>query len=414
MGSKLKTKSARFQDKRELILGAAATAFNTHGVNGASLGDIASSVDLVTSGITYYYRKKEDLAAACFLRSIAQAKALVLEAANETTVARRVGRLFALHIDQLASIQQGRHQPLVGFSDMLALPEPLLSSVLVEYVDLFRRTRNLLKDGDGTNSLGRETRTARAHILISVLNSVRDWVGRCEVEEYPRLAQRVSDILLHGAFATAASWPTDAAWSTLDLPEPKKATDDTTEMFLQAATSLVNEHGYSGASIDRIMARLDATKGKFYHRNDAKLDLITACFERTFDLQRHVLRTAEQQVDIGAMRLCAVTRALVRFQISERGPLLRNSAFSALPDPAHRATVVQSLQRLVVRLAGMFVDGMIDRSLRPQDPNLSALILITSINAAAELPRWIGGISSDSATRIYVRPSLLGLLCDDA
>jgi hypothetical protein len=45
---------------------------------------------------------------------------------------------------------------------------------------------------------------------------------------------------------------------------------------------------------------------------------------------------------------------------------------------------------------------------------LSALILITSINAAAELPRWIGGISGDSATRIYVRPSLLGLLCDDA
>jgi AcrR family transcriptional regulator len=67
----LAAQTPRFQEKREAVLGAAALLFNEHGVKGATLADIAASVGLVTNSVTYYYRKKEDLATACFLRSIA-------------------------------------------------------------------------------------------------------------------------------------------------------------------------------------------------------------------------------------------------------------------------------------------------------------------------------------------------------
>ena len=65
--------TARFQEKREAILGAVAALFKQRGVKGATLADIAGSVGSVgrvTDSVTYYYRKKEDLATVCFLRAI--------------------------------------------------------------------------------------------------------------------------------------------------------------------------------------------------------------------------------------------------------------------------------------------------------------------------------------------------------
>ena len=70
------SQTARFQEKREAILGAAASLFNELGVR-ATLSGIAASVGLVTNSVTYYYRKKEDLATACFLRSIDVIDAIV-------------------------------------------------------------------------------------------------------------------------------------------------------------------------------------------------------------------------------------------------------------------------------------------------------------------------------------------------
>ena len=56
----------RFEQKRGAILDAAAKRFNERGIRGTSLADVSSGVGLMTNSITYYYRRKEDLAAACF------------------------------------------------------------------------------------------------------------------------------------------------------------------------------------------------------------------------------------------------------------------------------------------------------------------------------------------------------------
>ena len=54
----------RFDDKREAILDGAARLFNQHGIKGGLLSDLARRVGLATNSLTYYYRKKEDLATA--------------------------------------------------------------------------------------------------------------------------------------------------------------------------------------------------------------------------------------------------------------------------------------------------------------------------------------------------------------
>ena len=89
----------RFQVKREAILGAAALRFNEQGVKGATLSGIAASVGLATNSVTYYYRRKEDLATACFLRSIAAFESLAAKAAHEQRgVAARVQAFVLEHV----------------------------------------------------------------------------------------------------------------------------------------------------------------------------------------------------------------------------------------------------------------------------------------------------------------------------
>lgn len=408
----LPPKTARFQQKREALLAAAARQFNERGVKDTTLGEIANSVGLVTSGITYYYRKKEDLAAACLVRAIAEDKKLVLIAARESDVTRRVARLFQLHAERLAAIDSGAQPTLIGFSDIRALPETQASSVYADYNDLFRSTRALLAT-PGEKILGREARNARTHLLLSATMAVSFWISRCEPDDYPRAALRVADLVLHGVISHPGAWLDEAAQSLMRLPDPPPAADETAESFLQAATELVNEQGYRGASVDRIAALLNATKGKFYHYNETKIDLITACFERSFDLQRHFLKAAAMAGGTGAQRICAAVETLVRFQLSQRGPLLRNAAYSALPDQQHRAEVYRTMHRVIERMTGLLVDGLVDGSVRPQDPAIAAHILDNAINAAAELRRWVPNVSEKNVTRLYTRPALLGLLCEE-
>src|SRR5437879_1426798 len=60
----------RFERKREAILDAATDLLNCRGVKGLTLGDAAAAVALSTTSVTYYFKRKDDLAAACMLRGI--------------------------------------------------------------------------------------------------------------------------------------------------------------------------------------------------------------------------------------------------------------------------------------------------------------------------------------------------------
>ncbi|HET9207053.1 MAG TPA: TetR/AcrR family transcriptional regulator, partial [Burkholderiaceae bacterium] len=174
---------------------------------------------------------------------------------------------------------------------------------------------------------------------------------------------------------------------------------------------LVNEQGYRGASVDKISARINVTKGSFYHHNDNKHDLIAECFERTFTVVRRALSLAENGPGSGWSRACAAARALVRYQLSEEGPLLRSTAVSALPDDTQRKAVRRTLQRLTERMTSVVVDGMIDGSIRALDPHIAAQASIAAINAAAELHRWVASANLDNAADLFVRPALQGVLC---
>jgi AcrR family transcriptional regulator len=396
----------RFEKKREAILGAAARLFNQKGVKGATLADVAQSVALITNSVTYYYRKKEDLASASFLRTIEVLNCLSEQALGEIDPRRRVRVLLALYADLLARIARGDHAELMFFHDIRALRSPHVEVVFDAYTDMFRRMRTLLPPtgGDGAP---RAALNARAHLLVTAIHSIRQWIGRYEIEDYPRVAERVADILMQGLGGARAQW------SPPPLPrgKPCEMVEISAEAFLRAATFLINEQGYRGASVEKISARLNVTKGSFYHHNDKKDDLVANCFARSFEVVRRAQNAAASLDADGWTRLSATAAELARYQLSEEGPLLRSTALSALPE-AIRHELVGTMNRLSFRYAHFIVDGIADGSLRPVDQFIAAHLVGSMVDAAAELQRWVPSAASAGAAFLFARPLFLGLVAD--
>ena len=205
--------------------------------------------------------------------------------------------------------------------------------------------------------------------------------------------------------ALAAPRPTEAPGTVGRVDTAESAVP---AALLRAATALVNDHGFRGASIERIAAQLELTKGAFYHHLESKEALVSLCFERSFEVIRRAQRDAQAQYPTGARRLADTVIALVRFQLSAQGPLLRSSARSVLP-PEPRRELVERHARLTQRFAVFVLDGMKESVLRPVDASLAGRYVAAMIDAAASLRRWAPGIGIEDAPAVFAAPVLLGL-----
>jgi AcrR family transcriptional regulator len=397
--------TARYAAKKEAILAAATTILNREGVKGMTLADVAAEVGLITTSVTYYYRKKDDLAAACFLRGVEIFNDLATEASAVTGARARLKRFLELFFDMSRRIRTKEAPPIVAFSEMRGLREPLRSQVSQAFNDLFRTIRAFFDDPE-FSELSRLEATARTHLLLEQAFWTVTWLRRYDVEDFPRIRERMFDILSGGLAVGARQWSPP----TLPDPTPIEATgiDVSRETFLVAATRVINQKGYRGASVEDISAELNVTKGSFYHHNDAKDDLVADCFERTFDVMRAVQFAARDLEADQWTRLAAAAATLVDYQLSDHGPLLRGSAMGALPVEI-RQDIVDRYARVSDRFAAMVSDGIAEGSIRAVDPLVAAHMLSSMINASASLRSWAPNADRSQAADLFARPLLLGV-----
>jgi AcrR family transcriptional regulator len=398
----------RFQAKREAILMAAAQEFNQHGLKGVTLAGVAARVGLQKASVNYYYRRKEDLAVDCMLQAIAAVHDMALVALVEPTPKRRIRAFITGHAALLADIATGRRGALVSFNEIRALAAPHVDRVVEAYAELFRSLRQCFPSALGWS---RAQRNARTYLLLALVNGMREWIDRYEPDDYRLAAGSLADILLGGLAVKPERWrqqPGPVVTASRSVPGSSELSD-VREAFLRAATVLVNEQGFRGASVDSISARLNLTKGSFYHHHASKDDLVAQCFERSFDVIRQTQLQAMAQSTSGWERLAASARALVRFQLSKEGPLLRSSARSALTEGTRHDTVLRGNQ-LTERFGLFIVDGMVEGAIRPFDARLAAQQVTCMVNAASSLHRWVPGIGQDDAVPLFMEPLFLGIL----
>lgn len=395
----------RFQKKREAILDTSTILLNEHGVKGLTLAVAASAVGLSTTSVTYYFKRKDDLAAACIMRGLNWLLAAVETSLAEATPQARLHKLLELYLERLRLTAVGEAPSLPALSDIRALNNPQRTEVFEAFMRLFRKVRSLFEAPD-LAWLGRGRRTARTHMLLEQMFWAAVWLKKYDPEDYGRIRERMYDILVGGLAAEGAVWdPTPIPLADLAAHEGPEMSRET---FLLAATRLINSRGYRGASVDKISAELNVTKGSFYHHNDAKDDLVVACFDRTFDVMRRVQRLAMGVDGDQWARISSAAAALAEYQLSEYGPLLRTSALSALPSEIREEQVAHS-NRVSDRFASMISDGIAEGSIRPVDPFIAAQMLNATLNAGAELGFWVNGVTQKAAPAVFARPALMGI-----
>lgn len=398
-----RSEPTKFALKQEEIIAAATEVLIERGLKGLTLAEVASKTGLITQGVGYYFPKKDDLAAACVLRSIARFNRLIDEAARHQTAADRITHFFRAHLGLMARVGAGDEPPLASLAEVRALNPQNFERARVALVGMFRRVRALLEAPE-LSWMDRRTRIARTALLVQLVFSVPRWASGRVARDYARACERGLDIILHGIASNAF-----ASWAPPKLPDGWTPEEQSARSaFLIAATQLINEQGYHGASVEKISARLNVSKGAFYHHNDAKDDVVQRCFERTFAIITDA-QVAACSLNISTWdRLGAACQALVELQAGAR-PLLRPGAAPALTVSA-RVKILIGFDRLWHRIAGMVSDGIAEQSIRPIDPLIAGELILTAVNSAAEVSAWLRGVKPGDLARLYVRPLFLGIL----
>ncbi len=394
----------KFHLRRDTIVRAAVEVLNRKGVRGMTLADVAAKIDLVPTAVMYYFHKKEELAAACFHKAIEQYESIIAQAQRGRS-AREALELFVRgYFEFRRRVAAGEADQIAVYNDVRAVQDPGVGQA---YTQMFRNARSLLLKSPEVAGLPRMDCNARTHLLLAQLFWSVVWVPRYYVEDYPRLADHMLDILENGLLRPGCEWQPLA----LREVEPPLAdgSSEARETFLQAATSLMNDQGYHGASVQKISERLNVTKGAFYHHLDTKDDLILACFERTLEIVRRAQHEGVRVADNGAENLVAVSVALVEYQLSGKAPLLRTSALTSVPEEI-RAGLIKEFDRASGRFSLVLSEGIADNSLRPVDAAIAAQMITALINAAAEIHSWAPGISQQNVARAHARPLFEGLL----
>ena len=154
----------RFRAKRDAILAAAAEAINEQSAKGMTFADVARRVGLNTTSVTYYFKRKEDLAAAAFENTLDYLLRMLDEAMEEATPRERVARYLSLNMARLGRVQRGEEKSFAVLSDLRATEDPIRSRLMAGWREVFRRTRLLW--GPSMGRAQTDIQSARAHVLL--------------------------------------------------------------------------------------------------------------------------------------------------------------------------------------------------------------------------------------------------------
>ncbi|RZL78840.1 MAG: TetR/AcrR family transcriptional regulator, partial [Sphingomonas sp.] len=393
----------RFRAKRDAILAAAAEAINEQSAKGMTFADVARRVGLNTTSVTYYFKRKEDLAAAAFENTLDSLLVMLDVAMEEATPEARVRRYLALNMSRLDRIYRGEEKAFAVLSDLRATEEPMRGRLMAGWREVFRRTRLLW--GPTSSRAQTDLNGARAHVLLENTFWLPIWLTRYEPDQYGRVEERLMDVFAHGIAGKDAKWSPTLLDLSHDEAEPGR------EAFLLAATRLINELGYRGASVQKIASELNVTKGSFYHHLDAKDDLVIACYRRSFDTIADAQSRGEAEGGSYWHKLSSTVATLLDVQFAERGPLLRTTALSGLPVGVRNAMVDRS-NGIARRYAGMMMDGIGEGSIRAVDALIAAQALMALQNAAFDMRKWASTMPRERAIAMYASTLMFGLFDD--
>lgn len=371
--------------KRQILLDEAARQINDRGAGAVSLNDIAECAGLSRNALYYYVTDRADLTFQCYLRTC--------EAATENLAAayeqgRDAIERIRIYTERTLSFDQ---PTLAALCDPDFLPEPHRATIL----DLHRRNietlENFIQDGISEGVI-RPTHTEIAaqtlHGMINWTQLSHKWLNQKDGNALrKRLTGAILDLFFFGLAASEGknfSCPVDVVTLTtrpFNAFDRAQATQEKIAQLVAAASRMFNRRGIDGASLDDISASVGATKGAVYHYFDDKMDLITQCYERAFDLYSMFVDVAVAQGTTGFERSMIVMHLNSQAQAGPTPPLMLQPGLLSVPE-SHRARFVQQSLDIWRRCEALIRQGIEDGTCRPCDARA-----VSSVSAGSFL--WL-------------------------
>lgn len=366
----------RFGDRKDAIVDVASRLLNREGAQGLRLADVAQELALDISSLSYYFPKKDNLVAACLERSILWFEGVAEEAARKPDERARAEALIAAHFTLFAR-QRGDDPPLALLSDLPSLADEARSPLEAHLDHAVRTIAGFFPAHPPQRS--RAAQLIASNMLSSTIFWLPAWQEGYAIKSFPRVQTHLVDLFDHGFIGAAP--PAAGAVHTIDDDG-----DDPRTRFLTAATRLINRLGHNGARVERVAAELGLSTGSFYHHLRTKTELVTACFQRSFEVFERAFDLPSPEMPMGEA-LLVVTRAVGHYQLTAEVPLLRIGSYQALPGELRREMFNLSNQ-LMHRVAGMIADGIADGSVRYCDPHIAAQFYLATVYGFSDLREW--------------------------
>ena len=373
-GKQTAERGSRFERRRAEILDVASAQINAFGVRGMTLTGVARALELDTSSVTYYFRRKDDLAFACLERTLLWMRDQAALAVGQSDVRSMVSSFVRAHLEIHRRAGGDRRETLALLSDMHSMPNDKRSALSALYTEAAMALQHGLGLQDRARSL------VATLVLLATVHWIPSWAPNYADEDHERVEARLVDILMSGLAV-------DDRWMLSASAPCEPSGDGAQGRFLLAATMLINRDGYHGASVEKIAAELGVSTGSFYHHLENKDDLVLACFDRSFELIDLSRRLGESAGGSHGIQLAATFSSLLNLQAESDSPLLRSSAYQALP-PELRARMLRRTTQMTNHFAGKISDGVVEGSVRAVDPSLAGHFFVSAMNAAADLRDW--------------------------
>ncbi|MGE0361021.1 MAG: TetR/AcrR family transcriptional regulator [Vicinamibacterales bacterium] len=182
-------------DRRIDILKSAAAAFRRRGYHGASVDEIASTLEMTKGNLYYYFRNKEEILYACHDYSLDVLLALLAEVQAEASPPDvKLRRLVLAFVHVILDELQGTALTL----DLQALSPPLLRKVIARRDVFDRGVRAIVQQGmdEGVFAPGDPKMVSFA--LLGAVNWIARWFDPEGPMTSEQIGQTFADYLVGG------------------------------------------------------------------------------------------------------------------------------------------------------------------------------------------------------------------------
>lgn len=186
-------RGAATADRRVEILKSAAAAFRRRGYHGASVDEIASTLEMTKGNLYYYFRNKEDILYACHEYSLDILLNLMKEVQQEPIPAdRKLRRLILAFVHLILDELQGTALTL----DPEALSPPLLAKIIAKRDEFDRGMRAIIRQGMDEGLFGKGDPKMIEFAIMGAVNWISKWFDPAGPMTSEQIGEAFADYLV--------------------------------------------------------------------------------------------------------------------------------------------------------------------------------------------------------------------------